>query len=137
MKNYKITINGKTYEVGVEEMGGSIEVKSVSAAAPKPKPSPVAVPAPKTAAPSAKETAARPESAKPSGSGDVTAPMTGTVISVAVTEGQQIKKGQLLLVFEAMKMENELLSPCSGTVEKVNVSKGTVLETGMLLVSIA
>lgn len=133
MKNYRITINGKTYEVGVEECEGGAQVKSVqptTAVSPAPEPK---VPAPKATVPKAPET---PKAAQPSGAGDVTAPMPGTVLSVNVSEGQQVKQGQLLLVFEAMKMENELLAPCSGTVQKIHVSKGTVLETGTLLVSI-
>jgi glutaconyl-CoA decarboxylase len=135
MKNYKITINGKTYDVGVEEADGGAEVKSVQvASAPKaaPAPAPAAAPAPKAAAPAA---AAAPKAA--AGSGDVTAPLSGTVLSVAVTEGQQVKAGQVLMVFEAMKMENEIVSPVAGTVKKVHVAKGTVLETGMVVVSIA
>lgn len=142
MKNYRITVNGKTYEVGVEECEGGVQVKSVQAAPVSLAPSaaatasvpkaPAAVP-PHAAIPKAPSQAP----ARPSGSGDVTAPMAGTVLSVAVSEGEEIKKGQLLLVFEAMKMENELMSPSSGTVKKIHVSKGTVLESGMLLVSIS
>ncbi len=128
MKNYKVTVNGKTYEVGVEECGGNAEEKSVLA-------SPVSR-IPSAAAPIPKAAAAHKTAAGPSGSGTVTAPMPGTVLSVAVSEGEQVKKGQLLLIFEAMKMENELVAPCSGTVKTVNISKGTALETGMLLISI-
>jgi glutaconyl-CoA/methylmalonyl-CoA decarboxylase subunit gamma len=133
MKNYKVTINGKTYDVGVEEADGGSEVKTVQAAAPAPKAAPAAAVAP------APKAAAAPKTAAPgkSGSGDVTAPLAGTVMSIAVTEGQQVKAGQLLLIFEAMKMENEIVAPCAGTVKKINVTKGMVLETGMVLVSIA
>jgi biotin carboxyl carrier protein len=136
MKNYKVTINGKTYEVGVEEAEGGVEVKMIQAApaaAPKAAPAPAApaAPAPK-AAPAAP--AAAPAKA---GAGDVTAPLAGTVLSVAVTEGQQVKAGQVLVVFEAMKMENEIVAPAAGTVKKIHVSKGTVLETGMVVVSLA
>lgn len=131
MKNYKVTINGKTYEVGVEEVGGSVEVKSVQAApavsAPKPAPkaAPAAAPAPKAApAPAA------------GGAGDVKAPLPGTVLSISVTEGQQVKAGQVLLIFEAMKMENEIVAPVDGTVKKIHVAKGAVLDTGMVVVTI-
>ena len=132
MKNYKITINGKSYDVGVEEAGGAPEVKSVQVAAPAPAPAPAPkaapapAPAPKAAAPAA-----------PAGSGDVAAPLSGTVLSVAVQEGQQVKAGQVLLIFEAMKMENEIVAPRAGTVKKIHVSKGTALETGMPVVTIA
>jgi glutaconyl-CoA decarboxylase len=138
MKNYKVTINGKTYDVGVEDADGGAEVKSVQVAAapkaaPAPAPAPTAAPAPK-AAPAA---AAAPAPKAAAGSGDVMAPLSGTVLSIAVTEGQQVKAGQVLVVFEAMKMENEIVSPIAGTVKKVHVQKGTVLETGMPVVSIA
>ncbi|NLV50844.1 MAG: biotin/lipoyl-binding protein [Clostridiales bacterium] len=132
MKNYKITINGKTYDVGVEETGAVKEVKSVQMQAPAPKaapaPAPKPAPAPAPAAPAAKASG---------NSADVLAPLAGTVLSVSVSEGQQVKEGQVLVIFEAMKMENELVAPVSGTVKKVNVAKGTVMETGMLVVSIA
>lgn len=137
MKNYKVTINGKTYDVGVEDGENGAQVASVQVeakpvqaaasapkAAPAPKPAPAAAPAPKAAAP------------KAAGSGDVTAPLSGTVLSIAVSEGQQVKAGQVLVVFEAMKMENEIIAPTAGTVTKVHVSKGAVLETGMPVVSI-
>lgn len=134
MKNYKVTINGKTYDVGVEDAGGGVEVKSVQAAPAAPKAAPA--PAPKAAAPAPAPKAA-PKAAPAAGSGEVTAPLPGTVLSIAVSEGQQVKAGQVLLIFEAMKMENEIVSPVAGTVKKVHVAKGAVLETGMVVVSIA
>ena len=127
MKNYKITVNGNTYEVGVEEVGGAPEVKSVQAATPKAAPVPKAAPAP--AAPAAAPAAA--------GSGDVVAPIAGTVLSVNVTEGAQVKAGQILLIFEAMKMENEIPAPRDGTVKKVHVAKGDALQTGTVVVTLA
>jgi biotin carboxyl carrier protein len=133
MKNYKVTINGKTYEVGVEEADGGVEVKTVQVAAPAPKAAPAAAPAPK-AAPAA-PAAAAPKAA--AGSGDVTAPMAGKVLSVPVSEGQQVKAGQVLVIFEAMKMENEIVAPSAGTVKKIHVSKDTALETGMVVISLA
>lgn len=136
MKNYKITINGKTYDVGVEDVDGGAEVKSVQvAAAPKAAPAPAPAAAPKAAAPAAAPAAAAPKAA--SGAGDVAAPLPGTVLSISVTEGQQVKAGQVLVIFEAMKMENEIVSPVAGTVKKIHVAKGAVLETGMVVVSIA
>ena len=135
MKKYRITVNGKTYEVGVEECKGDAQ----AAVQPAVSVSRIEVPAavPMAAMPKAAAAPQKASPARPAGSGDVTAPMPGTVISVAVSEGQQVKEGQLLVIFETMKMENELLAPCSGTVKKVCVSKGAVLGTGMLLVSIA
>ena len=136
MKNYKITVNGSTYDVGVEEVGGAAEVKSVQVAAPAPKAAPA--PAPAAAKPAPAPKAAAPKAAAPKGAAeDVLAPLPGTVISVNVSEGEQVKAGQVLLVFEAMKMENELVAPRAGAVAKVHVAKGDALESGMVVVSIA
>ena len=70
------------------------------------------------------------------GAGEIVAPLGGTVLSVSVQEGQQIKEGDVVLIFEAMKMENEVVSPYSGTVKKVHVAKGAVLEVGQVLVTV-
>lgn len=132
MKNYKITVNGNTYEVGVEEIGGAPEVKSVQAA-PKAAPAPAAkaAPAPKPAP------AAAPKAAPAAGSEDVVAPLPGTVLSVSVAEGAQVKAGDVLLIFEAMKMENEILAPRDGTVQKVHVAKGEKIESGAPVITLA
>ena len=143
MKNYKITVNGNTYEVGVEEIGGAAEVKSVQAVAPAPKPAPkpAPAPAPKAApapAPAPKPAPAPAPKAAPKGDAeDIMAPLPGTVISVNVSEGEQVKAGQILIIFEAMKMENELVAPRAGTVTKIHVAKGDVMESGVAVVSIA
>ena len=137
MKNYKITVNGNEYEVGVEEIGGAPEVKSVQAVAPAPKPAPAPAPAPKPApAPAAAPKAAAPKAPKGDAE-DVLAPLPGTVISINVSEGEEVKPGQILLIFEAMKMENELVAPRAGTVAKIHVSKGDSLESGKPVVTIA
>ena len=128
MKNYKITVNGNTYDVSVEDAGGSPEIKSVQAA-PKAAPAPVAAPAP---APKA----AAPASA-PAGASDVVAPIAGVVLSILVKEGDKVESGQTLLMFEAMKMENELVAQCAGTVKKINVKVGDSMETGAVIVSLA
>ena len=137
MKNYKITVNGNTYEVGVEEVGGAAEVKSIQVAAPAPKPAPA--PAPKPApAPAPKPAAPAPKAAAPKGDAeDVLAPLPGTVISINVSEGDAVKAGQVLLIFEAMKMENELVAPRDGTVAKIHVAKGDAMENGKPVVTIA
>jgi biotin carboxyl carrier protein len=62
--------------------------------------------------------------------------MTGTVLSVAVAEGDQVKAGQVLLIFEAMKMETEIVAPIAGTIKKVHVAKGTVLQSGIPVITI-
>ena len=124
MKNYKVTVNGNTYEVGVEEVGGVPEVKSVQAAAPASKPgsAPKAAPVPQAHA---------------AGTEDIVAPLPGTVISVNVAEGDPVKAGQVLLIFEAMKMENELVAPRDGTVVKVHVAKGDVLESNKAVITLS
>ena len=121
MKNLKITVNGVTYDVQVEEVGES----SAPAA-----PAPAAKPAPK-AAPKA--------AAKPAATGGepVSAPMPGTIMSVNVTAGQSVKSGDVLLVLEAMKMENEIKAPKDATVVSVAVSKGESVDTGATLVTLA
>ncbi len=119
MKNLRITVNGTVYDVQVEELG--------SDAAPAPAAAPAA-PAPKKAA--------APKAA--AGAGEkVAAPMPGTIVSVNVSEGQSVKKGDVLVVLEAMKMENEIKAPRDGSISSVAVSKGASVDTGATLVTIA
>ena len=115
MKQLKITVNGKTYDVCVEEVG---ETASAPVAA-----APVAAALAPAAAPAAKVAGE-----------EVCAPMPGTVMSVKVSNGQAVKKGDVLLVLEAMKMENEIYAPCDGTVAAVSVSQGDAVESGKVLV---
>ena len=116
MKNLRITVNGVAYDVQVEELGAT------SAPAPVAAPAPKAAPAP--AAPAGQ-----------AGSIEVNAPMPGTIVSVAVTAGQAVKKGDTLVVIEAMKMENEISAPQDGTVATINCTKGESVDSGKLLVS--
>ena len=113
MKKYNITVNGSTYEVVVEEVGGASTVA----------PAPVfsAPVAPVAAAPAAPKAAAP---AGPAGANKVTAPMPGTILNVKVSVGQSVKKGDVICVLEAMKMENDIPAPCDGVVASVNVQKG-------------
>ena len=108
MKNYTITVNGNVYEVTVEEGTGS-----AAAAAPK----------------------AAPKSAG-AGAVKVAAPMPGKILKVNVTAGQAVKKGDVLVVLEAMKMENEIQAPQDGTVASVDTSAGATVESGDVLVSL-
>jgi len=118
---YKVTLNGRTYEVEVEA-GKAMLLAEYEAAAPAAAP----VPAP-MAAPAAAPVAA--------GSGDtVSAPMPGIVLKVNVTAGQKVKAGDVLCVLEAMKMENEIKAPVDGTVTAVAASKGASVDTGATLV---
>ncbi len=118
MKKYNVNVNGTNYEVVIEEVNGA-EIAAAPAAAP----APAGAPAP-AAAPAA-------------GGETVTSPMPGNILAVNVTVGQAVKKGDVLMVLEAMKMENEIMSPADGTVNAVNVSKGASVETGTVLCTIA
>ncbi|MCL2365749.1 MAG: biotin/lipoyl-binding protein [Oscillospiraceae bacterium] len=129
MKNYKVTVNGNTYEVDVEEVGGAPVVAAVQAAAPVQRSAPVA---PKPAAPAPKA-----EATSAGGAESVLAPLPGTVLSVSVKAGDQVKANQVLLIFEAMKMENEIVATRAGTIKEVFVAKGDMLESGKPVVSIA
>ena len=125
MKKYNIVVNGTTYQVEVEEVGG---VPSAPKAAPAPAPAPVAAaPAPAPAAPAA-----------PVAAGDkaIVSPMPGTVLDVRVSAGQAVKAGDILLILEAMKMENEIAAPAAGTVKSINVAKGAAVNPGDVLLTI-
>ena len=114
MKRYNITVNGKAYDVAVEEVGGSTAAAPVAAA-------PVAAaPASPAAAPVADGT-------------KVTAPMPGTILDIKVAVGDTVKSGQAICVLEAMKMENDVNAPCDGKVLSVNTTKGSAVETGAVL----
>ena len=119
MKNYRITVNGKTYEVSVEETG--------AAAAPA---APVS-PAPAKAAP-----APAPAASAPAGAEKVTAPMPGTVLAVKVAVGQAVKKGETVVLLEAMKMENEIPAPRDCVIASISVNKGSSVQAGDLLLSL-
>lgn len=121
MKKYNITVNGNTYEVYVEEADASS--------------APVAAPVAATAAPAAKPAAPKAAPAA-SGANKVTAPMPGTVLQVKVSQGQSVKKGDVICVLEAMKMENDIPAPCDGVIASVNVQKGASVNAGDILASI-
>ena len=127
---YKVTLNGRTYEVEVEA-GKAMLLDEYEAIAPAPAAAaPVAAAAPAAAAP-----AAAPAAPAVTGAGDpVNAPMPGNILKVNVTAGQAVKEGELLCVLEAMKMENEIYAPKAGTVAQVLVSKGSTVDTGATLV---
>ena len=125
MRKFNISVNGKKYEVEVEEVGGA----SAPVSAPK-----SAAPAPKPAAPAAAKPAAK--AAPPAGSTVVKAPMPGTIVSIKVNVGDAVKKGDVLVILEAMKMENEIMAPQDGKVVAVNTSNGVSVNTGDALVSL-
>ena len=128
---YKVTLNGRTYEVEVEA-GKAMLIDEYAAVAPV---APVAAPAAVAAAPVAAAPAAPAAGGVTvSGGETVAAPMPGNILKVAVTAGQSVKEGDLLVVLEAMKMENEIFAPKSGTVAQVLVSKGSTVDTGATMV---
>ena len=129
MKKYTITVNGTAYEVEVEEAG---VVASAPKATPKVAPAPAAAPAPKAApAPAPAPKAAAPVAA---GATTVSAPMPGKVLSVNVKAGDAVKSGDVLLILEAMKMQNEIMAPADGTVSDVRVSAGQTVATGDVMI---
>ena len=110
MKKYKVNVNGTVYEITVEAMDGAAPVAAAPAAA---------APAPAAAA--------------PAGGEKVTSHMPGTILDVRVQNGSAVKKGDILFILEAMKMENEIMAPCDGTAASVSVTKGATVESGSLL----
>ena len=112
MEKYRVNVNGTAYEVGIEELAGAPVAAPVAA--------PAAAPAPAA-----------------SGAGEsINAPMPGNILSVNVAAGDTVKKGQVLMVLEALKMENEIMAPRDGKVTAVDVAKGAAVESGALLCTI-
>jgi len=127
MKKFLIKVNGNQYEVEVEEiLNQTASKKPVNSVTPAPieAPAPKAPPAPVNTSTS-------------SGTETVTAPMPGTILNVYVGAGDVVKKGKVLLVLEAMKMENELVSPVDGTIVSISAEKGKSVNAGDALVVIA
>ena len=131
---YNVTINDKVYEVEVEKGKANLIRTTAVQAAPAPAAAPVAAApaaAPAPAAPAA------PAASVQSGTTPVNSPMPGTILDIKVTVGQQVKEGDLVVILEAMKMENEIYAPCAGTVAQVLTSKGASVDTGAPLVTIS
>ena len=120
MKKYNITVNGTTYEVIVEEVGSAPAQAPVYSAPAAP------------AAPKASPTAASANG----GANKVIAPMPGTILDVKVSVGQSVKKGDVVCVLEAMKMENDIPAPCDGVVASVNIQKGASVAANDVIVTI-
>ena len=136
---YQVKVDGKVFEVEVEKIGGgyaSLTPGSLTAAPAAPvAPAPqAAAPAPAPAAPAAPAPA--PAAPAPAGgAGDVVAPMPGTVLKVNVDNGDTVASGDVILILEAMKMENEIVAPCAGTVT-LNVKAGETVDTDAVLASV-
>lgn len=118
MKNYTITVNGNVYDVTVEEGAAGVATSAPKAAAPK------------AAAPKAAPKAAGQGSVK------VNSPMPGKILSVKTSVGQAVKKGEVLMILEAMKMENEVVAPEDGTVASIDVAAGDSVEAGVVLATL-
>lgn len=123
MKKFRISVNGSSYEVEVEELAGGSSAPATKAA-PAPKVKPV------------KKKAPKPKKAAPAGGHSIEAPMPGTVLSVKVSEGDSVSDGDVLLVLEAMKMENEIMADIDGTVASVMVNKDDSVDSGEVLIVI-
>ncbi|MBQ9532118.1 MAG: biotin/lipoyl-binding protein [Eubacterium sp.] len=129
MKNYTIYVNGTPYNVSVEEGGSAPAAAPVAAAlAPQAAPAPAAAPvveeAPAPAAPQGSV-----------GSVSVDAPMPGNILDIKVSSGASVNKGDVLVVLEAMKMENDIVAPQNGTIATINVAKGDTVEAGATLIT--
>ena len=121
MKRFNITVNGKAYDVAVEELDASAASAPVAAA-------PAAAPAPAPAAPAAAPAAGEGEK--------VTAPMPGTILDVKVAVGDSVTKGQVIMILEAMKKENDIVASCDGKITSVLTSKGSSVNSGDALATI-
>ena len=120
---YVVNLNGKNYEVEVTEQEAIVTNVSAAAAAPASAPAPAASPAAPIAAPSASGT-------------NIPSPMPGTILNICVAVGQTVKSGDVLLVLEAMKMENDIVAPCDGTVKQILATKGSTVNTDDILIVI-
>ena len=135
MAKYVVTLNGKNYEVEVEKNTAKI-TNTTAAAAPAAAPAPKAAPAPAPVAAPAPAPAPAPVGAAPAGGANVTAPMPGTVLNVVAPVGTAVKAGDVILILEAMKMENDIVAPCDGTVASV-AAKGTSVNTDDVLATLS
>ncbi len=124
MKKYRVNVNGTQYDITLEVLEGEAAAAAPKAAPAAPKAAPAAAPA----APAAKA---------PAGAQAINAPMPGTILAVNVKPGQAVKRGDVLVVLEAMKMENEIMAPNDGTVGTVNVAKGQSVQSGATLLTLA
>ncbi|HYE82258.1 MAG TPA: biotin/lipoyl-containing protein [Clostridia bacterium] len=140
MRKFMINVNGKSYEVEVEEIKDGVVAAPVVQPAPRaaaPAPAPAAPKAPAAPAPKPAAAPAAVPAVLPTGASTVTAPMPGTILSINVKAGDAVKKGQVLCILEAMKMENEIMAGADGTVASVAVSQGDSVNTGQVLFALA
>lgn len=136
MRKFIVNVNGNSYEVEVEEVGAA-PVSAPPAARPvKAAAAPAPAPAPAPEAPKAAPAPAVPVSTGAEGAIKITAPMPGTILDIKVKPGDKVQKGSLVIILEAMKMENEILSPQDATVASVNVTKGQQVNSGDVMLTL-
>ena len=132
MRKFQVTVNGNTYEVEVEELGGNFVAPTPVASAPV---ATVAAPIP-VAAPKVAATPTPAPVAVSANATKIVAPMPGKIVDVKVAVGQTIKEGDLVAILEAMKMENEIFAPKGGTIASINVNQGAMVESNDIIVTI-
>lgn len=120
MKNYRITVNGNVYDVTVEETGATASAPAAPVASAAPKAAPAKAPA----------------ATGTQGATKVNAPMPGKILSVKAKVGAAVKRGDVILILEAMKMENEVVAPADGTIASVDVNEGATVEAGDVLATL-
>lgn len=133
MRKFVINVSGKTYEVEVEEITAGASSPTTSYIAPAPTPTATVTPAPAPAAKAPEKPAAAPSGR--TGAKKINSPMPGSIFDIKVSVGQEVKRGDVLLILEAMKMENEIMADQDGTIVSVNVNKGDSVDTGDILVT--
>ncbi|MCF0153338.1 MAG: biotin/lipoyl-binding protein [Megasphaera sp.] len=130
MKKFKVTVNGKAYEVEVEEMGGApVAAPAPAPAAPAPAPAPASAPAAAQAATPAPAVGGP----IPEGAITVKAPMPGKISALKAEAGKAVKRGDIILVLEAMKMQNDITATADGTLHEIRVNPGDNVKTGDVL----
>lgn len=136
MKNYRVTVNGVAYDVVVEEIAAGAAPVVTPAPVYVPAPAPAAAPAPAPVAAPASAPAPAAAPAGKAGANAIKAPMPGTIVKVNVKVGDAVKKGDVLCVLEAMKMENDIMAPADGVVASVETSQGASVATDAVLVTL-
>lgn len=126
MKNYRITVNGVAYDVAVEELGAGAPAA----------PAAVPAPSPRAAAPVAATAPSPVKSAGAEGAVKIAAPMPGKILAIKANVGQSVKRGEVVMILEAMKMENEITAPEDGTIAGIHVGVGDSVESGDTLASL-
>jgi biotin carboxyl carrier protein len=133
MKNFRVTVNGNIYDVGVEELSAAmVSTPVVAPVAPQAVPAPLAP----TPVPTVVSTPPTPSATAPATAKKINSPMPGTILDIKVQQGDLISENQVVVILEAMKMENEIVSPFVGKVASINVSKGASVNSGDLLLSV-